>query len=76
MIVDSMKEYARRWARNKNVDLDTLSKCIKYMEITLEKDRSSTVFCLHQAPVPFCDPGVTKEISHLYEKYIKIAYHQ
>ena len=71
LILDSVEEYVRRWAKKEDVEVDTLSKCVKSM-ISLVNRRvqvlSRTMSRRHESV--FDDPDVAAELAEIHEKFV------
>ncbi|KAK3085885.1 hypothetical protein FSP39_010004 [Pinctada imbricata] len=71
IIMDSCEEYARRWAKKEDVQLDTLSEWIKSIRRLL----LSRIYRLKSSVNTrfesiFKDPGVITELTYLQEHYV------
>ena len=71
IIVDACEEYARRWAKKEDVEVDTLSEWVKSIADVLKRrirrlERS--VNTRHESI--FCDPEVVIELSRLHENFV------
>ena len=71
--MDSVEEYARRWAKKEDVEVDTLSEWVKSV-ISLVNRRFSvlgrTMSRRHKSV--FDDPDVTAELAEIHEKYFVV----
>ena len=70
IIMDACEEYARRWAKKEDVELDTLSEWMKSIGELLKRRIGRlrhSVTTRHESI--FRDPGVAKELSDLHDKY-------
>ena len=65
LILDSIEEYARRWAKTEDVEVDTLSEWVKSV-MSLVNRRvsvlSRTISCRHE--LVFDDPDVAAELAY------------
>ena len=69
--MDACEEYARRWARKEDVELDTLSEWMKSIGEVLKRRIGRlrhSVNTRHKSI--FRDPDVAKELADLHEKFI------
>ena len=71
IIMDACEEYARRWAKKEDVEVDTLSEWVKSIANVLKR-RIQRLKCSvntrHESI--FCDPEVDKELSRLHENFV------
>ena len=71
--MNSVEEYARRWAKYENEELDTLSEWIKCIRRILKsrirhiKTKVRTIY-----PSVFSKPKVIKELDRLHEEYVLV----
>ena len=71
IIMDACEEYARRWAKKEDVEVDTLSEWV--MSIAdLQKRRIARIQCSVNTRYEsiFCDPEVAGKISRLHEYFV------
>ena len=70
LILDSIEEYARRWAKKEDVEVDTLSEWVKSV-MSLVNRRvsvlSRTMSRRHESM--FDDPDVAAELAEIHEKF-------
>ena len=73
IIMNSCEEYARRWTKREEVELDTLSEWLKSISSLLKKRirRLSRSFRNRHHSV-FRDPNVVKELSRIHENFIVV----
>ena len=73
--MDSVKDYARQWAKRKKEDFDTLSKWVKsvrsFMHIIMKKKLKWTMSTL--ATSIFKDRNVAKHLFLLHDKYVIVS---
>ena len=71
--MDACEAYARRWAKNEDVEVDTLSEWVKPIA-NVPKQRIwrfiQSVNTRHKSI--FCDPVVVRERSSLYENFVVV----
>ena len=71
--MDSVEEYARRWAKKEDVKVDTLSEWVKSV-MSLVNRRvsvlSRTMSRRHQSV--FDDPDVAAELAEIHEKFVVV----
>ena len=71
--MDSVEEYARRWSKKEDVEVDTLSKWIKSVMSLVNKRvsvLSRTMSRRHESL--FDDPDVAAELAEIHEKFVVI----
>ena len=71
IIMDACKEYARRWAKKEDVEVDTLSEWIKSIAEVLKRRirrLKHSVNTRHESI--FSDPDVVRELSRLHENFV------
>ena len=71
IIMDACEEYARRWAKKEDVEVDTLSEWIKSIADVLKRRirrLKHSVNTRHESI--FSDPDVVRELSRLYENVV------
>ena len=71
LILDSVEKYARRWAKNEDVEVDTLSEWVKsVMSLVNRRDSvlSRTMSLRHE--LVFDDPDVAAELAEIHEKFV------
>ena len=69
--MDACEEYARRWAKKEDVEVDTLSEWVKSIADILKRRirrLKRSVDTRHESI--FCDPAVVRELSCLHENFI------
>ena len=73
LILDSVEEYARRWAKKEDVEVDTLSKLVKTV-MSLIKRRVSVLSrtMSRQRKFVFDDPDVAAELAEIHEKCVVV----
>ena len=71
-IVNSVEEYARRWAKYENEELDTLSEWIKNIRIFKSRIRHIKVKVRTIYPSVFSKPEVIKELDRLPVEYVLV----
>ena len=73
LIFDSVEEYARRWAKKEDVEVDTLSEWVKSV-MSLVNRRvsvlSRTMSRRHESV--FDDPDVAAELAEIHEKFVVV----
>ena len=73
ILMDSVEDYARQWARREKEDVNTLSEWVKsvrsLIKIRITKLRGS--MSTHATSI-FKDPNVAKNLSHLHNKYVVV----
>ena len=70
IIMDACEEYARRWAKKEDVEVDTLSEWIKSIADVLKRRirrLKHSVNTRHESI--FSDPDVVRELSRLHENF-------
>ena len=71
IIMDACEEYARRWAKKEDVEVDALSEWAKSIADLLKR-RVRRIKCSvntrHESI--FCDPEVARELSRLHENFV------
>ena len=71
--MDSVEEYARRWAKNEDVEVDTQSEWVKSV-MSLVNRRvsilSRTMSRRHESV--FVDPDVAAELAEIHEKFVAV----
>ena len=68
IIMDACEEYARRWTKKEDVEVDTLSEWVKSIADVLKhriQRLKGSVNTRHESI--FCDPEVVRELSSLHE---------
>ena len=71
IIMDAYEEYARRWAKKEEVEVDTLSVLVKSIVDVLKpriRRLKRSVNIRHESI--FCDPEVVRELSRLHENFV------
>ena len=71
IIMDACEEYARRWAKKEDVEVDTLSEWVKSIADVLKRRirrLKRSVNSRHESI--FCDPEVVRELSRLHENFV------
>ena len=71
IIMDACKEYARRWAKKEDVEVDPLSEWVKSIADVLKRRirrLKRSVNTRHESI--FCYPEVVREISRLHENFV------
>ena len=73
LILDSVEEYSRRWAKKKDVEVDTLSEWVKSV-MSLVNRRvsvlSRTMSRRHESV--FDDPDIAAELAEIHEKFVVV----
>ena len=71
IIMDACEEYARRWAKKEDVEVDTLSEWVKSIADVLKRTirRLKRSFNTRHEFI-FCDPKVVRELSRLHENFV------
>ena len=72
--MDACEEYARRWAKKEDVEVDTLSEWVKSITDVLKRRiqrPKRSVNTRHESI--FCDPEVVRELSRLHENFIIVS---
>jgi hypothetical protein len=74
ILMDSVEDYARQWAKREKEDLDTLSEWVKSLrsliQIMIKKFSGSMST---RSTSIFKDPNVAKHLSLLHDKYIIVS---
>ena len=71
MIVDACEEYARRWAKNEDVKVDTLSEWIKSIPVVLKRRIRRLKHSVNtRYESIFSDPDVVRELSRLHGNFV------
>ena len=73
LILDSVEEYARRWAKKGDVEIDTLSKWVKSVMSLINRRvsvLSRTMSRRHESV--FDDPDVAAELAEIHEKFVVV----
>ena len=71
IIMDACEEYARRWAKKEDVEVDTLSEWVKSIADALKRRirrLKRSVNTRHESI--FCDPDVVRELPRLHENFV------
>ena len=71
IIMDACEEYARRWAKKEDVEVDTLSEWVKSIANVLKRRirrLKRSVYTRHESI--FCDPEVVGELSRHHENFV------
>ena len=71
--MDSVEEYARRWAKKEDVEVDTLSEWVKSVMSLVNRCvsvLSRTISRRHESV--FGDPDVAAELAEIHEKYVVV----
>ena len=73
IIMDSVEDYARKWAKRENVELDTLSEWVKSVR-TFVRNRIRRLKCrLRSRPTSvFKDPDAVKCLQKIHDKYVVV----
>ena len=69
--MDACEEYARRWAKKEDVEVDTLSEWVKSIADVLKRrirQLKRSVNSINE--FIFCDPEVVRELSRLHENFV------
>ena len=71
--MDSVEEYARRWAKKEDVEVDTLSEWVKSV-MSLVNIRISVLSRImsHRHESVFDDPDVAAELAEIHEKFVVV----
>ena len=75
--MDACEEYARRWAKKEDVEVDTLSEWIKSIADVLKRRirrLKHSVNTRHESI--FSDPDVVRELSRLHENFVRQSIQQ
>ena len=71
IIMDACEEYARRWAKKEDVEVDTLSEWIKSIADVLKRRIRRLKHSVNTRYVSiFSDPDVVRELSRLHENFV------
>ena len=71
IIMDACEEYARRWAKKEDVEVDTLSEWIKSIADVLKRRIRRLKHSVNTRHVSiFSDPDVVRELSRLHENFV------
>ena len=73
LILDSVEDYARRWAKNEEVEVDTLSEWVKSIMSLVNRHvsvLSRTMFRRHESV--FNDQDVAAELVEIHEKFVVV----
>ena len=73
LILDSVEEYARRWGKQEDVEVDTLSELVKSVMPLVNKRfsvLSRTMSRRHE--LVFDDPDVSAELAEIHEKFVVV----
>ena len=71
IIIDAFEEYARRWAKKDDVEVDTLSKLVKSIADVLKRSiwlLKRSVNTRHDSS--FYDHEVVRELSRLHQNFV------
>ena len=69
--MDACEAYARQWAKKEDVELDTLSECIKSIgEVVKRRIRRLKHSVNTRSESIFRDPDVVRELSRLHENFV------
>ena len=73
LILDSVEEYARRWAKKEDVEVDTLSEWVKSV-MSLVNRRVSVLSrtMSHRHESVFDDSDVAAELAEIHEKFVVV----
>ena len=66
--MDSVEEYARRWAKKEDEEVDTLSEWVKSVMSLVNRPFNRTVSRRHESV--FDDPDVAAELAEIHEKFV------
>ena len=72
--MDSVEEYARRWAKNEDVEVDTLSEWVKSIMSLLHRRvsvLSRTISRRHESV--FDDADVAAELAEIHEQFVGVS---
>ena len=71
--MNSVEEYARKWAKSEATDVNTLSEWVKSIRKLLKqrKGRLRNVMCTRSASI-FKDPQVNKELSEIQDQFVLV----
>ena len=71
IIMDACEEYARRWAKKEDVEVDTLSEWVKSIADVLKRRirRLKRSVNTRRESI-FCDPEVVRELSRLHDNFV------
>ena len=71
--MDSVEEYARRWAKKEDVEVDILSEWVKTV-MSLVNRRVSVLSrtMSHRHELVFDDPDVAAELAEIHEKFVVV----
>ena len=71
--LDSVEEYARRWAKKEDVEVDTLSEWVtSVMSMVNRRVSILSRTMSHRHESVFDDPDVAAEIAEIHEKFIVV----
>jgi len=74
ILMDSVEDYARQWAKREKEDLDTLSEWVKSVRslIQIRIKKLSGSMSTRSTSI-FKDPNVFKHLSLLHDKYVIVS---
>ena len=71
--MDSVEDYARKWAKQEDVDVDTLSEWVKSVRNTIKKRIHLLRTCMNTKNTSiFKDQNVVDNLSSLHEEYVVV----
>ena len=71
LIMDSVEDYARRWARREEVEADTLSEWIKAIRCRLRSRIKHLQGSMNTKPSKVLDkPEIKRQLAELHDKYV------
>ena len=71
LVMDSVEDYARRWARQEEVELDSLSEWIKSIRHLLKRRMYMAGRSINNKPKSvFSDTDVTEHLADLHNRYV------
>ena len=71
LVMDSVDDYARRWAKQKEIELDSLSEWIKSFRHLLKRRMYMACRSINNKPKSvFSDTDVTKHLADLHNRYV------
>ena len=73
ILMDSVEDYARQWAKREKEDVDTLSEWVKTVRSLIQIRINKLVGSMstHSKSI-FKDPGVAEHLSYLHDRYVVV----
>ena len=70
-IMDSVEDYARSWAKEEGVELDTLSECVKSIKHQLKRRIYMVNRSVNTKPISiFDDEVVSRHLADIHDRFV------